>query len=102
MFTSLTQNVFLCLAKDNNFECKQFKDFIEADGYFTDHCNYNVKSTMIDRCKFYPDSLRAKTLKKELTSLFKDVEDIKIVKEFNSEYLQKVLVHKPSAKVLFE
>ena len=86
MFTQLTSNVFLCVAQENKFECKQFKNFIEADEYFTDYCKYGVKSTMIDRCKFYPDSLREKTLKKELTWLFKDVEDVKIVKDFDKIY----------------
>jgi hypothetical protein len=87
MFISLTQNVFLCLAKDNKFECKQFKDFIEADTYFTDKCVYDVKSTMIDRCKFYPDSFREKTLKNNLDYLFGMKSEVKIVKDFNQGYL---------------
>jgi len=89
MFTQLTSNVFLCVSDETNFECKQFKNFIEADNYFTDNMKYNVKSTMIDRCKFYPDSFREKTLKKELIWLFKaDVKtDVKIVKDFNEKYM---------------
>ena len=87
MFTQLTSNVFLCVSDGIKFECKQFNNFIEADNYFTDQLKYDVKSTMIDRCKFYPDSLREKTLKRELISLFKNVDDVKIVKEFNQKYM---------------
>lgn len=87
MFTQLTSNVFLCVSDGTKFECKQFKNFIEADNYFTDQLKYDVNSTMIDRCKFYPDPLREKTLKKELKWLFKNVDDVKIVKEFNEKYM---------------
>jgi hypothetical protein len=91
MFNELVSNVFLCISNGNKFECKQFENFIEADKYFRDHCNYgteySIKSTMIDRCKFYPDSFRQKTLKKELQLLFKDFEDVTIVKEFDKKYI---------------
>lgn len=87
MVTRLTQNVLLCISEDNKFECKEFKDFIDADEYFKKFCESNVKSTMIQQCKFYPDSFRKKTLKKKIDSLFGT--EVKIVSNFNPKYLSK-------------
>ena len=76
-------NVFLCVSDGsygkNVFECKKFKEFKEADEYFTKYLlesenetkNEKQKSTMISSCAFYvPEFVRIQCMSSKLKKLF--------------------------------
>lgn len=69
-------DVFLCVANDGkNFQCKEFKSFLEADDYYTKNFYHRSspshRSTMITSCKFMPMPLRMYKINKKLENLFK-------------------------------
>jgi hypothetical protein len=70
-------DVFLCVkTKLTLFECKKFKDFIEANDYFLNNYNkkdkndINIISTMISVNKYIPIFLQKYILEYKLMKLF--------------------------------
>ena len=59
--------VYLCIEKNNQFECKKFETFESADNYFHDNHNPNVeKSTLIPLCKYVPNVFDKLILERKL------------------------------------
>ena len=66
-------SVFLCVSKDSeNFKCKEFNSFLEADDYYMNRFNYAIgyQRTMITSCKFIPSFMRTYQINKQLEKIF--------------------------------
>jgi hypothetical protein len=70
--------VFLCVKEKNknNFTCKEFVDYPEADKYFNDtyfNTGIGCQSTMLPVCKFMPEIVRRHVLQYKLANIFNRV-----------------------------
>jgi len=84
---SYFSDVFLCLSNDGkNFECKQFKSFLEAEEYYERNCNtlpyqhVNHKATMIPMCKLMPTKLQEYFINRQLEQMYDPFFRTKITK----------------------
>jgi hypothetical protein len=71
----MNNKIFLCVSKEeNNFECKEFKNFIEADKYFNNNypISLNIKSTMVSSCSYIPEFLTKISLGRKLEKTFNE------------------------------
>ena len=72
----MKSNVFLCVSKEkNNFECKMFQSFLEADKYLDD--NYvlsetNYKTSLIPVCAYMPEFLTKYVLERKINNTFRN------------------------------
>ena len=63
--------VFLCINNNiTNFDCYQFKSYIEADKYYSDNYNNNINSTMLFIYNLWPLFIQKIILDYKLKNIF--------------------------------
>lgn len=80
----MNEKVYLCVNSNNQnikseFQCKMFKDFLDADNYFYENPLFlskkseRIQSTIIDVPFYIPTIFHEKYLKYRLSNLFTNV-----------------------------